>query len=730
MGFYSLTAGLKGEADVLDKFHNWIKGETRNFKGFGESTIIEYLESNGQKDGAYEYYNEVKISQNEIKIIQLHDEPVADFQSLFSMMCKTYSDIDFFVFGEIDDDSCRGYSCWIYENGKKTFNETFEYFHGHFSDFFKDTCGAWLSEYYTFWEKLKRGQTSKNIISNSNSSDKLLKAALQLEKARVKFDFIDKVSGLMEKCLGNLKIDFSANCIEEYLDEDDLKELKMDHSAFIDKMLEVFKEFNEYDNSILKTERIDLSGNKLSSFPDLSFFTNLKEINLTETGFNEIPIELDKKIKDGVLQVIGIEEENNGGEDMKKTEAGNFNIHLSLYAIGDEEKVENFKKDLKKIIDDGEIILSSYDLDYSPFVMFFQINNCNYNPENEGEIVKNFLPLMHEYSDGSEDCVTFCYVIDEFTDSEKSGFGCAYEAYDLDCDLSFSDYKFYQSSDFTYFGDPLKEAQKEKALASMEKNILKWITESYPYISESSQEKIQELLQDGLPKHTFSKSSNSDICDDSYDGSDDDNDNDDGGEEHEASEEIKKTFFGTWVKPDGAIVSFSEKNYEYQTLEEHYKRSVLKWITSKSDDSKKFEYPTKVELNCGVGTQVIKGDVNVGELPFYVEYYINEEKAVICDEDSNILKKQEGKPAPTPTAKEPPSPPPVKPAPQPVNKEAPPPVQEATGAVCPKCGKVARVGAKFCSACGTKFDPVCANCGRQLKATSKFCPGCGTKVEQ
>ena len=74
--------------------------------------------------------------------------------------------------------------------------------------------------------------------------------------------------------------------------------------------------------------------------------------------------------------------------------------------------------------------------------------------------------------------------------------------------------------------------------------------------------------------------------------------------------------------------------------------------------------------------------------------------------------------------------PPPKPAPAAKAPPSPPPVQEATGAVCPKCGKVARVGAKFCSACGTKFDPVCANCGRQLKATSKFCPGCGTKVEQ
>ena len=221
-----------------------------------------------------------------------------------------------------------------------------------------------------------------------------------------------------------------------------------------------------------------------------------------------------------------------------------------------------------------------------------------------------------------------------------------------------------------------------------------------------------------------------------------DEEEEDEDEEDENNEEVKQNFYGTWVKPDGTIVSFSNGAYVFKSTEEHYKTTVDQWVVSDNDDDNKSEYPTKVVLFCEV-KQVFRGDTEVDD-SFYEQYYINAEGPVICDEDGNILKKSESKPTttekkpvapvekppaakPAPAAKEPPSPPPVKPAP--VKKEAPAPVQEATGAVCPKCGKVARVGAKFCSSCGTKFDPVCANCGRQLKATSKFCPGCGTKVE-
>jgi len=62
-------------------------------------------------------------------------------------------------------------------------------------------------------------------------------------------------------------------------------------------------------------------------------------------------------------------------------------------------------------------------------------------------------------------------------------------------------------------------------------------------------------------------------------------------------------------------------------------------------------------------------------------------------------------------------------------KKSPAAEPSAKGAICPKCKKVARIGAKFCAGCGTKLERSCISCGRQLKATSKFCPQCGTKAE-
>ncbi|CAN5520265.1 MAG: SPFH domain-containing protein [Acidobacteriota bacterium] len=49
---------------------------------------------------------------------------------------------------------------------------------------------------------------------------------------------------------------------------------------------------------------------------------------------------------------------------------------------------------------------------------------------------------------------------------------------------------------------------------------------------------------------------------------------------------------------------------------------------------------------------------------------------------------------------------------------------------CVKCGAELREGAKFCSECGTTQEKAkCSNCQFELAAGAKFCPECGTKTE-
>jgi len=67
------------------------------------------------------------------------------------------------------------------------------------------------------------------------------------------------------------------------------------------------------------------------------------------------------------------------------------------------------------------------------------------------------------------------------------------------------------------------------------------------------------------------------------------------------------------------------------------------------------------------------------------------------------------------------------------------PQQQGGGAVpfsnnntlkCPKCGAMNPPSSKFCSECGTKFEPdkKCPKCGANVPGGSKFCPECGTPM--
>lgn len=65
-------------------------------------------------------------------------------------------------------------------------------------------------------------------------------------------------------------------------------------------------------------------------------------------------------------------------------------------------------------------------------------------------------------------------------------------------------------------------------------------------------------------------------------------------------------------------------------------------------------------------------------------------------------------------------------------------LQEPVDNICPKCGKLMEVEAKFCSACGTFLkveqdqskENVCRSCGNTLKAGAHFCGKCGASVSE
>src|SRR5690606_13856264 len=48
---------------------------------------------------------------------------------------------------------------------------------------------------------------------------------------------------------------------------------------------------------------------------------------------------------------------------------------------------------------------------------------------------------------------------------------------------------------------------------------------------------------------------------------------------------------------------------------------------------------------------------------------------------------------------------------------------------CPRCGRTAREGDRFCGGCGVELTAVCRACGRTLAADVAYCTGCGTARE-
>ncbi len=67
-----------------------------------------------------------------------------------------------------------------------------------------------------------------------------------------------------------------------------------------------------------------------------------------------------------------------------------------------------------------------------------------------------------------------------------------------------------------------------------------------------------------------------------------------------------------------------------------------------------------------------------------------------------------------------------------------PEISESVNVKCRICGAEMRVGAKFCSSCGTKIEEIwnkpakahvfCSNCGTKLEKGTKFCSNCGIKL--
>src|SRR5581483_2415037 len=44
---------------------------------------------------------------------------------------------------------------------------------------------------------------------------------------------------------------------------------------------------------------------------------------------------------------------------------------------------------------------------------------------------------------------------------------------------------------------------------------------------------------------------------------------------------------------------------------------------------------------------------------------------------------------------------------------------------CSACGRVNRVGARFCAGCGAALARVCESCGNELAPQARFCDACG-----
>jgi predicted ATPase/class 3 adenylate cyclase len=57
------------------------------------------------------------------------------------------------------------------------------------------------------------------------------------------------------------------------------------------------------------------------------------------------------------------------------------------------------------------------------------------------------------------------------------------------------------------------------------------------------------------------------------------------------------------------------------------------------------------------------------------------------------------------------------------------PQEDRISAPCPRCGRTAAAGDRFCGGCGTELITACPRCGRQLVTDTQFCTGCGLPRE-
>lgn len=55
-------------------------------------------------------------------------------------------------------------------------------------------------------------------------------------------------------------------------------------------------------------------------------------------------------------------------------------------------------------------------------------------------------------------------------------------------------------------------------------------------------------------------------------------------------------------------------------------------------------------------------------------------------------------------------------------------VSPQLGPRCPSCGRILRMGARFCDGCGMPLPTTCPRCGRTLRPKARFCDGCGSPI--
>ena len=128
----------------------------------------------------------------------------------------------------------------------------------------------------------------------------------------------------------------------------------------------------------------------------------------------------------------------------KVIEKGLFEVNFTLYYLGSEEYMNRFKMQVQEKINSKVLSFYYYDLEYQTFAMSFVYKEWNFIPGEEGEIAKEFIELIREFADGSDEALCFFFGIEYFCSVDNLSnelaplFGYGYEEYDFegDCGLS------------------------------------------------------------------------------------------------------------------------------------------------------------------------------------------------------------------------------------------------------------------------------------------------------